>query len=142
MEIWVFYAILAAVFISIRDIFQKKIADKFNYIEYCGYASLLTTIGVWSYIFANNIQLKPLDMSNLLLIVIRISIAYLIVEPSLFYCFKSCKNTGEASSIVSMNVIFAFILSLYFFKASFDMKKLCGIIFILIGGYFVTNNNL
>lgn len=139
MELWVFYAILAAVFISIRDIFQKKITDRFDYIEYIGYATLLTTIGVWSYIFANNIQLKPLDMNNLFLILIRVSIAYLIIEPALFQCFKNCKNTGEASSIISMNVLFAFMLSLYFFNATFDMKRLCGIIFILMGAYFVTN---
>tara|TARA_B110000046_G_C12662559_1_gene261242 strand:+ start:53 stop:472 length:420 start_codon:yes stop_codon:yes gene_type:complete len=139
MQIWVSYAILAAVFISIRDILQKKISEKFSYIEYVGYATILTTIGVWSYIFANNIQLKPLDTSNLLLIVIRVSIAYLLVEPALFYCFKNCKNTGEAASIISMNVLFAFILSLFIFNATFDMKKLCGIIFFLMGAYFITN---
>lgn len=139
MELWVSYAILAAVFISIRDIFQKKITDRFSYIEYIGYATLLTTAGVWSYIFANNISLKPLDMSNLLLIVIRVSIAYLIIEPALFNCFKMCKNTGEAASIVSMNVLFAFILSLFIFNATFDIKRLCGIIFILMGAYFITN---
>ena len=139
MQIWVSYAILAAVFISIRDILQKKISEKFSYIEYVGYATILTTIGVWSYIFANNIQLKPLDTSNLLLIVIRVSIAYLLIEPALFYCFKNCNNTGEAASIISMNVLFAFILSLFIFNATFDMKKLCGIIFILMGAYFITN---
>ena len=139
MEIWVSYAILAAVFISIRDIFQKKITERFSYVEYCGYASLLTTIGVWSYIFANNIQLKPLDVNNLLLILIRVSLAYLIIEPALFYCFKNCKNTGEASSIISMNVLFAFILSLFIFNATFDLKRLCGIIFILVGAFFVSN---
>ena len=91
MQVWVSYAILAAVFISIRDIFQKKITEKFSYIEYVGYATLLTTIGVWSYIFANNVQLKPLDLSNLLLIVIRISIAYLLVEPALFIVLRTVK---------------------------------------------------
>ena len=99
MELWVTYAILAAVFISVRDIFQKKITEKFSYIEYIGYATLLTTTGVWSYIFANNIQLKPLDPNSLLLIVIRVSIAYLLVEPALYHCFKNCKNTGELSLI-------------------------------------------
>ena len=51
MQVWVSYAILAAVFISIRDIFQKKDYRKLSYIEYCGYATLLTTIGVYGHIF-------------------------------------------------------------------------------------------
>ena len=139
MELWVTYAILAAVFISVRDIFQKKITEKFSYIEYIGYATLLTTTGVWSYIFANNIQLKPLDPNSLLLIVIRVSIAYLLVEPALYHCFKNCKNTGEAASIISMNVLFAFVLSLLLFNAKFSMKSMCGVIFILMGSFLITN---
>ena len=117
---------LAAVFISI-SIFFKSHHKSFLYIEYCGYATLLTTIGVWSYIFANNIQLKPLDLSNLLLI--RISIAYLLVEPALFIVLRIVKIL-VTSSIISMNVLFAFILSLFIFNATFDMKTLWNCIYL------------
>lgn len=138
MEEWIKYALIAAIFISVRDIISKKITMKYTYIDYVGYATLITTIGIWSYIFINNIQMKPLDTEYFFIILLRLAIAYLIVEPAIYYCLKGSKNTGEASSIINMNVIFAFFLSLYAFNAKFEIQKLGGIVLILFGSYYVT----
>ena len=138
MQEWITYAIIAAVFIAIRDIFSKHISHKYSYIDYVGYATLITTIGIWSYIFINNIKMKPLDTEYFLLILVRLIIAYMIVEPAIYYCLKKSKNTGEASSIINLNVVFAFFLSIYAFNATFNTEKLGGILLILLGGYYVT----
>jgi len=138
MEEWVKYALIAAIFIAVRDIFSKKITMKYTYIDYVGYATLITTIGVWYYIFINNVQMKPLDTEYFLLILVRLIIAYMIVEPAIYYCLKGSKNTGEASSIINMNIVFAFFLSMYAFNAKFEIEKLGGILLIILGGYFVS----
>ena len=40
MELWMKYALVAAVFIAIRDIFSSKIARKYNYIDYIVHANI------------------------------------------------------------------------------------------------------
>ena len=34
MELWMKYALVAAFFIAVRDIFASRIARKYNYIDY------------------------------------------------------------------------------------------------------------
>ena len=137
MEPWVYYAIVAAVFISIRDVFGKKISKKYSFVEYLGYASIIVVLATWSYIFAMDVKIKPLDMEYLGLILIRLIIVYMIVEPSLYFCILNCKNLGEASAIINMNVLFAFLISCYLYKTPLDYGKMGGVLFVIGGSYLI-----
>lgn len=137
MESWIYYAVIAAVFIVVRDVFGKKISSKYTFIEYLGYASIITALAVWIYIFSMDIQIKPLNYEYLGLILLRLLVVYLIIEPALYFCVTNCKNIGEASAIINLNVLFAFLVSCYLYNSKFDMMKLFGIFMILGGSYFV-----
>ena len=50
MEIWMKYALVAAIFIAVRDIFSSKIARKYNYIDYIIHANILVFIGTIIYV--------------------------------------------------------------------------------------------
>ena len=131
MELWVKYALVAAVFIAFRDIIMKDLSTKYTYVDYLSYAITFTFIGLWLYIYVNDIDLG--------VIVFRLLLIYVIIEPAIFYSLKHCKNTGEATSIISMNVIIAFVLSLLFLGGKFTYKKLVGVFVIIGGGYLVAS---
>jgi len=136
MESWVYYALLAAVFIAIRDVFGKRISQRYSFIQYLGYSSLIVAFGTWGYIATANVEMKPLNLEYLGLIMIRLLIVYLIIEPSLYFCINNCKNLGEASAIINLNVLFAFIISCYLYKTPINVTKLAGIA-LVIGGSFL-----
>ncbi len=137
METWVYYAVLAAVFIAIRDVFGKKISQKYTFVQYLGYASIIVCISVWMYIIFMKVEMKPLKYEDLGLILTRLLIVYIIIEPSLYFCVNNCKNLGEASAIINMNVLFAFFISCYLYKTPIDMTKLLGIFLVVGGSYFI-----
>ena len=137
MESWVYYAILAAVFIAIRDVFGKRISQRYSFIQYLGYASIIVAVCTWIYIFVADVKMKPLNMEYLGLILIRLLIVYMIIEPSLYFCINNCKNLGEASAIINMNVLFAFIISCYLYKTPIDIRKILGILLVIGGSYFI-----
>ena len=137
METWVYYAILAAVFIAIRDVFGKKISQRYSFVQYLGYASIIVCVSVWIYIFTMNVKMKPLNSEYLGLILIRLLIVYIIIEPSLYFCVNNCKNLGEASAIINMNVLFAFFISCYLYKTPIDITKLFGVFLVVGVSYFI-----
>ena len=91
----------------------------------------------WIYIFVADVKMKPLNMEYLGLILIRLLIVYMIIEPSLYFCINNCKNLGEASAIINMNVLFAFIISCYLYKTPIDIRKILGILLVIGGSYFI-----
>ena len=85
----------------------------------------------------HNVEMKPLKYEDLGLILTRLLIVYIIIEPSLYFCVNNCKNLGEASAIINMNVLFAFFISCYLYKTPIDMTKLLGIFLVVGGSYFI-----
>ena len=142
MESWIIYGLIAALFIAVRDIFSKELIDRYEYMEYILYANIMICIGTTLYIYFFNVEINKMkipDKKDLLIIFIRLLIIYLIIEPSIFYSLKYCDNPGYAKSIINLNTLFVFILSLYFLKTSFNMFKLLGILLIFIGSYCIQN---
>jgi len=139
MELWVKYALVAAVFIAFRDIIMKDLSKKYTYVDYLSYAVTFTFIGLWLYIYVTDIEPKRIELKDLGVIIFRLLLVYVIIEPAIFYSLKHCKNTGEATSIISMNVIIAFVLSLLFLGSKFTYKKLMGVFVIIGGGYLIAS---
>ena len=48
MDSWVKYALLAAVFLSVKNMISKNLSGKYKYLDYLVYAISFSFIGIWS----------------------------------------------------------------------------------------------
>ena len=140
MEKWVPYALMAAVFIAVRDLVSKKIFNKYNYIDYIIIANIIVFIGTLTYILISKKDITTIQIpewGDLFTIIVRLLIVYFIVEPSIFNSLKFCDNPGYANSIINLNALFLLFLAFIFYKTEFNIKKFIGVIVLLIGTYLI-----
>jgi len=140
MEKWVPYALMAAVFIAVRDLLSKKIFNKYNYIDYIIIANIIVFIGTLTYILISKKDITTIQIpewGDLFTIIVRLLIVYFIVEPSIFNSLKFCDNPGYANSIINLNALFLLFLAFIFYKTEFNMKKFIGVIVLLVGTYLI-----
>ena len=140
MEKWVPYALMAAVFIAVRDLLSKKIFNKYNYIDYIIIANIIVFIGTLTYILISKKDITTIQIpewGDLFTIIVRLLIVYFIVEPSIFNSLKFCDNPGYANSIINLNALFLLFLAFIFYKTEFNIKKFIGVIVLLIGTYLI-----
>ena len=137
MEDWKYYALIAAIFISIRDIMSKGLFERMDYVNYIIIANILVFIVTMIYLGVTKHKIKKPNLKDFGIIVLRLFIVFLIVEPSVFYSLRNADNTGYAKSIINLNTLFVFILAVIFLKAEFTYEKLIGIFIILFGGYIL-----
>tara|TARA_B110000967_G_C18391619_1_gene320220 strand:- start:67 stop:486 length:420 start_codon:yes stop_codon:yes gene_type:complete len=136
MELWMKYALVAAVFIAIRDVFSSKIARKYNYIDYIVHANILVFLGTMVYVLFSKKKIKIIDnYSDLFTIILRLFIVYLIVEPCIYNSFKNTNNPAKASTIINLNIVVLFLITIVFLNKKIDFKQFLGIVLIL-GGFF------
>ena len=136
MELWMKYALVAAVFIAIRDVFSSKIARKYNYIDYIIHANILVFLGTMVYVIFTKKKIKIIDnYSDLFTIILRLFIVYLIVEPCIYNSFKNTNNPSKASTVINLNIVVLFLITIVFLNKKIDFKQFLGIVLIL-GGFF------
>ena len=82
-------------------------------------------------------KIKYPSWSELTLILLRLFIVYVLVDPCIFNSLKLCDNPGYAKSIINLNTLFLLILALIFYKIEFDMKKSLGVVIVLFGTYLI-----
>ena len=130
------YALVAAVFIAIRDVFSSKIARKYNYIDYIVHANILVFLGTMVYVLFSKKKIKIIDnYSDLFTIILRLFIVYLIVEPCIYNSFKNTNNPSKASTVINLNIVVLFLITIVFLNKKIDFKQFLGIVLIL-GGFF------
>ena len=130
------YALVAAVFIAIRDVFSSKIARKYNYIDYIVHANILVFLGTMVYVIFTKKKIKIIDnYSDLFTIILRLFIVYLIVEPCIYNSFKNTNNPSKASTVINLNIVVLFLITIVFLNKKIDFKQFLGIVLIL-GGFF------
>jgi len=130
------YALVAAVFIAIRDVFSSKIARKYNYIDYIVHANILVFLGTMAYVIFTKKKIKIIDnYSDLFTIVLRLFIVYLIVEPCIYNSFKNTNNPSKASTVINLNMFILFLITIIFLNKKINFKQFLGIVLIL-GGFF------
>ena len=79
------YALVAAFFIAVRDMFSSRIARKYNYIDYIIHANIFVFIITMVYVLVTKRKIKMIDDYNdIFLIIIRLIIVYIIVEPCIY----------------------------------------------------------
>jgi uncharacterized membrane protein len=138
MELWIQYALIAAVFLSVKNMISKHLSDKYKYIDYLVYAISFSFIGVWSYVFATGYKPNKIENKDIIIILFRILIVFAVIDPAIYKAFKSCANPGKASCIINMEVILTFILSVVFLNTKIESTSIIGMIMILGGGYMVS----
>lgn len=131
------YGLLAAIFISLRDIFSADIINKYEYIDYIIVANIIVFIGTIFYILVTKKKVVIPEKKDFIVIFLRLLVVYLIIEPCIFNSMKFCKNPGYAKSVINLNTLFVFVLAVFFLKAEFDKQKILGIILITSGAYFL-----
>ena len=74
MELWVQYALIAALFLSLKNMISKHLSDKYKYIDYLIYAISFSFIGVWLYVFATGYKPGKIEDNDIVIILFRILI--------------------------------------------------------------------
>ena len=137
MQVWVTYALLAAVFISIRDIISLDFIKRYDYIQYMVLANIIIFVGTMMYVHVTDFKIKKPNMNDLFIILIRLAIVYFIIDPSVYNSIKNCDNPGYAKSIISLNTLFIFFLATIVYKSEINTSKIAGVILMLGGSYFL-----
>ena len=137
MEIWLYYALMAAIFISIRDIISLDFIKRYDYIQYMVIANILIFIGTMVYVFSTGFKIQKPNVKDFITILVRLLIVYFIIDPSIYNSIKNCDNPGYAKSIISLNTLFIFFLVTLVYKSEINMTKIGGIILMLLGSYFL-----
>ena len=141
MEVWAQYALIAAVFISIKNMIGKHLSSRYKYIDYLVYAVSLSFIGVWTYVIVSGHKPAKVESQDFLIILARIFIVYLLIDPSIYKAFQTCgNNPGKPMCIVNMEVILTFLMSVIFLHAKIESKMIIGMILMLTGGYLISYN--
>ena len=137
MEVWLMYALMAAIFISIRDIISLDFIKRYDYIQYMVIANIIIFIGTMLYVFTTGFKIQKPKLNDFIVILIRLLIVYLIIDPSIYNSIKNCENPGYAKSIISLNTLFVFFVATIIYKSKVDTKKIAGVIMMLAGSYFL-----
>jgi drug/metabolite transporter (DMT)-like permease len=139
MEPWVKYALIAAVFISVKNMITKNISAKYKYIDYLVYAISLSFICIWTYVITTGHKVAKVDNSDFLIILVRIFIVYVLIDPAIYKALQTCgNNAGKPMCIINMEVILTFIFSVLFLQAKIEGTIILGIMFMIGGGYLVS----
>ena len=132
------YALGAAFFMAVRDIFSSKIARKYDYIDYIIHANIFVFIITMVYVLFTKRKIKIIDNYNdILLIMFRLFIVYLIVEPCIFNSFKNSDNPSKSISIINLNVLILLVLTVIFFKQEISLKQFIGVIIVFLGLLYI-----
>jgi len=140
MKKWLPYAIMAAIFIAVRDLISRDIIYKYDYSDYIIIANMIIFIGTIIFILVTNKdinKIKPPNIRELMTIILRLFIVYMIVDPCIFNSLKYCDNPGYAKSIINLNTLFLLILTFIFYNIKIDYTKSFGVILLLIETYFI-----
>ena len=138
MEVWVFYALVAALFISIRDVISLDIIKRYDYIQYIVIANIIIFIGTMIYVYSSGIKIEKPSFNDLFIILIRLLIVYLIIEPAVFHSIKNGENPGYAKSVIGLNTLFLVIIFSLMYGSKLSSKKVIGGISMLLGAYLLS----
>ena len=132
------YALVAAIFIAVRDVFSSKIARKYNYIDYIVHANVFVFIATMFYVLFTKKKIKVItDYNDLFIILLKLLIIYIIIEPCIFNAFKNSDNPSKPASIISLNLFILLIITVIFLKQKMNLKQYMGILVIMGGVYLI-----
>ena len=137
MELWFFYALIAALFIGIKDMMTKDITNRYTYVQYILIANLLVFVFSILYILIMRPKMKTPNMRDGFYIFTRMAIVLVIIEPCIFLALKHCRNPGYAKSIINLNTVVAFVFGFFILKNDFEWKNVLGLALIVGGSLMI-----
>ena len=133
MEEWFKLALIAAVFITLRDLYTTRIIKKYEFVNYIIYYNIIVFILTLMYMTYYKVPAIQPSFNDFIMILIRIAIIYLIIEPSIFKAIKESDNVGFVKSIIGLNTLFIFFISALSLKQQITLTKIIGIISVFLG---------
>ena len=142
MENWIYYGLIAAILIAMRDIITKHFSNKYSPIEHllyyyilCGFFIIILAI------YKSKVEgekIKFIELKDLWLYILIASVSAIIISPCQVLSLKTCDNPGKSKAIVNLNSVIAFVLAIYFIKGvKMEFKTFIGIILLSLGGYLI-----
>ena len=142
MKMWIIYGLIAAILVASRDIFTKKIVKKYTTTEHLLYFYIMCGLFITAYAlyqyFWKQEQIHCIEATDIWKYAIFAFFTVAIIAPCQTLSLKHCQNPGQARSVMSLNIIFAFLFGILFLKQStFSARTLFGILLTVAGIYFV-----
>ena len=131
MEHWKYYGIIAAIFISCKDLIFVNLIKKYNYIDLIVTTNTLIFIFTFLYIIVTKTKIKKIKNRDLFGIVIEILLIYLIINPAIYYSMKNSSNPGNAKALINLNALITLIFGFFVFKTKMTFRNIILIIIIL-----------
>ncbi len=132
MNEWIYYGLVAALFISIKDILFTDLIKKYDYIDLIIISNILVFIFTIGYLIYTKKKVKKIDKLDICKLILKIIIIYLIIDPCIYMSIKKTDNPGSAKAIVNLNTVLTFILSIYLLNKKYTYKNLLLILVIVV----------
>ena len=123
MNEWIYYGIIAAVFISFKDIIFTSLIKKYSYTDLIITTNIIIFIFTMIYLLISKKKIKKLNYKDTIKLVIQILLIYLIINPCIYKSMKDSTNPGNAKAIINLNTILTLILSFYILKKRLTFKN-------------------
>ena len=142
MELWVVYGLIVALLVATRDVFIKHIIQKYSTTEHLLYLYILCGVFIVSYSLYQHYwrkeRIRCIETTDIWKYVLFAFFTVAIIAPCQTLSLKYCANPGQARSVMSLNIIFAFLFGYLFFgKNTASFKTLVGILLTMLGIYLV-----
>lgn len=142
METWVFYGMISAVLIAMRDYFTSNHTSKYTTTEHLFYYYLVCAASISAYVcykkFNKKENFRLIEKNDLWKYILVGVSSVMIITPCEVMSIRSAKNPGKARALTNMNFIVLFLVSVYFLKSEkMTPKKIGGIILTLLGVYMI-----
>ena len=142
MDMWVVYGLIVAVLVACRDVFTKHIVQKYTTTEHLLYLYILCGVFIVTYSLYQHYwgkeRIRCIEATDIWKYAIFAFFTIAIIAPCQTLSLKQCQNPGQAKSVMSLNIIFAFLFGILFLKqTTFSARTLFGVLLTMAGIYFV-----
>ena len=143
MEKWIFFGIVAALLVGIRDFLTKTFVDKYTSTQHLLHYYIITSIFLILFALFRKYQLHEsnltlVDQEDLWKYILIGLFTAVIISPCQVLSIKYCKQPSRSTALQSLSSVVLFFLTLYLtHKATFDLKIFMGIILIGVGVFLI-----
>ena len=130
---WLFFAILSAVFAALTSILAKVGIEGVNYNLATAIRTAVVVFMSWGMVFLTHAQTGLASISKRSWIFLILSG---LATGASWLCYYRALQTGEASKVVpidKMSVVITLVLAFLFLHEEFSVKSLVGCILIAVG---------
>jgi len=132
MNEWMYYGLIAALFISLKDLLVTSLIKKYNYIDLVITSNIIIFIFTIIYLIYSKQKINKIEIKDIFKMILEIFLIYLIINPSIYKSIKKSTNTGNAKGIINLNSAITFILAIIFFNSEKNYRNMVIMISIII----------